>query len=1318
MKQVVSFFLVGWTIFAVMCHVDAGKPATSSAPNAFFDSKSLLTEEEAIGIHNLLKDGGPKIQEEYEAIEEEPEFQIEMYRVIYREDRPEWHDTLLSLEKLQNNLTLAELIFSAADQIPYSSKSIFEFIPEQLVSNIYQGKTSSKSNKSLEECRSIANRMLKYLLLRKKNQSWVPIFFKRYLGVADAEDVEELCREVLESIPVRVEGTTDKHSDLRSICSAIQTNPSMQTAFAHPLVFGLYESECCKVRGVCTDEELREMMESQFSKWFGHKSVRNSRNLDRLLDHKLRKTDFNGISLTFKRFAATYGGSFFPESIEDQEELIDLIPTSLKDKALEVFRKATPKEIQKMLAKGSLEEEHLHLFLEVLNYEPYDYLGDYGKIAESEERQVRIYEWFLRGKSQYDNNLVISTKFRNNLLLFGLIFVEHREENQEFWKHFPNVHVTPFSENKGGAVEDKEKGKGKEKEKGKEEKQQLFVQQNMRVIYRGDYFSERVDDKVFADMYQTTLGEQEVGKQFAMIMLRNALANYNGVGKISKKLVHFILVADTDDSAQLLQMFLDAKCNTLEIIIWIKHLEKLKANPNYVAAIVQPDLFKITQETCFKAVGGCTDKDLRAILLKFLGRNYRLRDWDRLCINLKRLSFDEIVKVLKDLFLRMDHPLDTQMIYDWEKLMWALPELKLLMEPIGPEQEELDIHEYAFSLKRSFQESQRSATLRKMSAAEWHILQNITNEKVIQMLLRNYKDLPQDSNTGDRITRDFASRIIKWLRQSFLEKFPGHFLVGTLKAVEPDLTDEKWVVALGDMCHELFLYDQCKIISMEYEGLLHRIIVELVMRGFGNAEKAIRAQVFAEAGRFTDHKTQQLVAGTLAEFSNGVLLRAFRYSSIEKMRLFMVQPRLFPNLEAYDYPERMRSIFRGLLATGMVSNYVLEWLKQLKPGTQDVLLELLVKHERPLRWSSQEDWAILEEALIKSDPECYKMVDLGLSDWEMGLVTGALYVDCGQFTTFKEVEAAVREKVKSILGRQLEIEYGEKYGSSSLSEITDPNLKAMIFFNQETFGTVLDQDQNFVKVMLRAFSDKCSYPFPEEISEELRGRADSVTKAISTWYRLYTETKYGVAVELSNRETFKSCSFYVLLSNEIDHGPNQAAYQEHLSKRLNSFLGLIGLNNSKKIMEHYQSVDQLRKMFEASLYDPAAKLAMMQPLLKVPEPWSLATFREAISNDVPEGLFRDRLAIAPAGLFFGALGRYMGEKRGFFDPQKAEDREILERLMINEDEDRVIAIMQINGLLFIENPNIEYQSFNSYQGIFDELQKPLPKEEEGISFWN
>jgi hypothetical protein len=938
---------------------------------------------------------------------------------------------------------------------------------------------------------------------------------------------------------------------------------------------------------------------------------------------------------------------------------------------------------------------------------------------------VRIYEWFLRGKSQYDNNLVVSTKFRSNLLLFGLIFVEHKEENQEFWKHFPNVHVTPFSENKSGAVEDKGKGKGKEKEKenanenenenekGKEEeKQQLFVQQNMSVIYHGDYFSERVDDKVFADMYQATLGEQEVGKQevgkqFAMIMLRNALAHYDGVSKISKKLAHFVLVADADGMAQLLQIFLDTKSNALEIINWIQHLKNLKANPNYIAAIVQLDLFKITEVTCFKAVDGCTDKDLRAILLKSVEARDRSGDPDPLCIILKRLSFDETTRVLKDLVSDIGRFLNSDKDSDWWGLERALPKIKLLMEPIGLEQEELDIHKCDSSLKRPFKSSSFSSVLKMVSLAEERILQNITDEQVIKMLLLNYKDLPQDSNTGDRITRDFASRIMEWLRQSFLEKFPGHFLVDTLKAVEPDLTPERWIYALAYWQQGLLLRNRNEIISFGNERILREAIVELVMRGFGNAEKAIRAQIVGEAGGFTDHKTQQLVAGTLAEFSNGTLLNMFHNSSTQMVRLFMVQPRLFHDFGYDDRSRQRRRIFQGLLTTGMVSNYVLKWLEQPKPGTQDVLLELLVKHERPLRWNSQEDQAILEEALIKSDPECYKMVDLDLSDWEIGLVTRALYVDCSQFTTFKEVEAAVREKAKSILGRQLEIEYGEKYGSGSLSRIADPNLKAVIFFNQETFETVLGQDQNFEEAMLRAFFDKCLYHFPEKISEELKERAGSVIKAISDWYRLYTETKYGLTVKLSDNVAIESCSFYVLLRNEIDHEPNQAVYQEHLSKKLNLFLGSIGLNNSKKIVEQYQSVDQLRKMFEASLHDPTAKLAMMQPLLKVPAPWSIATFRKAISNDVPEGLFRDRLAIAPAGLFFKALGKHMNKNRDFFDPQKAEDREILERLMVKEDEDCVIAIMQINGLFFIENPKIECQRFNSYQEVFDELKKRL-----------
>jgi hypothetical protein len=77
----------------------------------------------------------------------------------------------------------------------------------------------------------------------------------------------------------------------------------------------------------------------------------------------------------------------------------------------------------------------------------------------------------------------------------------------------------------------------------------------------------------------------------------------------------------------------------------------------------------------------------------------------------------------------------------------------------------------------------------------------------------------------------------------------------------------------------------------------------------------------------------------------------------------------------------------------------------------------------------------------------------------------------------------------------------------------------------------------------------------------------------------------------------------------------------------------------------------------------------------------------------------------------------MRENRDFFDPQKAEDREILERLMIKEDEDCVTAIMQIKDLTFIGDPESRYQRFNSYQEFFDELQKRLTKEESGIGIW-
>jgi hypothetical protein len=69
--------------------------------------------------------------------------------------------------------------------------------------------------------------MLKYILPRIENWSLIPDFFESYLDVADAEGVKELCGEILKSIPVLGEGATDEHSGLRSICSAIQKNPSM-----------------------------------------------------------------------------------------------------------------------------------------------------------------------------------------------------------------------------------------------------------------------------------------------------------------------------------------------------------------------------------------------------------------------------------------------------------------------------------------------------------------------------------------------------------------------------------------------------------------------------------------------------------------------------------------------------------------------------------------------------------------------------------------------------------------------------------------------------------------------------------------------------------------------------------------------------------------------------------------------------------------------------------------------------------------------------------------------------------------------------------
>jgi hypothetical protein len=139
-------------------------------------------------------------------------------------------------------------------------------------------------------------------------------------------------------------------------------------------------------------------------------------------------------------------------------------------------------------------------------------------------------------------------------------------------------------------------------------------------------------------------------------------------------------------------------------------------------------------------------------------------------------------------------------------------------------------------------------------------------------------------------------------------------------------------------------------------------------------------------------------------------------------------------------------------------------------------------------------------------------------------------------------------------------------------------------------------------------------------------------------------------------------------------------------------------------MEHYQDVDGLRTVFEASLLDPASRFAMTQPLLNVQKPWSLADIRTAISGKAPNELFRGRLMIAPRQLLLSTLKAHLSEAKHFFDPEDADDWRLFESLMVKGEVDCALAVMQVSDLPFTVPALVNRRDFNTYEDVFNAIK--------------
>jgi hypothetical protein len=841
-------------------------------------------------MHYLLK-GSPDLLTNYEAIEEPLDRQENLFKIcqpsrIYMDStlkqiHPRYLDeTLCSIKKVSNNLRLADRIFSG-NPIQYTgnfAKSRFA----STISDVHEGKTSTNSEYKPEDRRIIARNMMGHALLQMKDLDDPSEIFLNYLRVADAGNMMSLCSVLLDKLPKPEE--PNNRRNLWSWCFAIVQNSNMHISLLEPGVFMIYESDCYVTQGTCTDVELRNMMVDNIRISFDIKhDLRSVVDFERRLDYKLRKTDFDKISAAFKQLETTKKRRFYTWGKEDRIALERLLFPSLQDSVLESYRKVDPEEIKKLFV-NLIGRDNTNALVRFLDYEPCGYLEIYTKAAETDGIQIAIYRAYLcRAEDSLGNKLVDPAKFTTNPLLCGLVNVPCNEDNLDFWKHFPKVHVTLLPK-KEMDREEKEKEKEKEgnEEKGKEkegneknekkeddeEKGHYYVKQDMNVAYKGDYFAKRVDDRIFAGIYGTTLGGQAIGKQLAMFMLKNALTHYNGTDKISDKLHYFLVVADTKDVAKLCSILSKVEDGGKEIKIWKQHCVNLERNPNYIAALVQPNLFAITIRSCFKARNGCTDRDLRDSLIQ-LGRSVRcLGVGTPMRINLERLSMEEISEALKRMAITMGTFMDPYLSDNWDSLGQLFPPLRLLMEPADPK--EMKGFDGRFPLF-GFSSGQSEYAL---SDFEKQILRSITDGNVVLMILeeaRNFKKDPESGNstTEDFITRDFAANISGWVIKQFLQKFPDHFLRDVLKQAKLSSTCDDGVRKIAE-------WQLSGGSSFSKERGIHGAATNLVMFGLDNIEPIVKAQVVAEAAGITDPAARQKIAELLANYPEELLLVIFK----------------------------------------------------------------------------------------------------------------------------------------------------------------------------------------------------------------------------------------------------------------------------------------------------------------------------------------------------------------------------------------------------------------------------------------------------------
>jgi hypothetical protein len=1324
MKQSVLSFLVGVAGLATASHVFAPDSIEIAVANGLTDALHSNTEAvnsspfsifgiflsgERLGkIHNLLCQN-PGELELYERTEESPEHQRELYKYYGGAER-KLHITVYNLRKLSCNSILAGSIFSQPDP-RYFGNFVDPNLDERIISNIYQGLTSPNSGKSLEDCHSVANRMLKRALLKTAGAIETSRFFVPYLQVADFEDIRDLCNDTIASI-FSINRPASVYSELQSWCSAMLQNPNMSVTYTQPLVFDVTESDCYKTKGFCNDDELREMMMTSFEPYFNLDNASSSdADFDKILKKKLSETDFNKIVLAFRRFA-TVRNRCFRQDLEMDRQILNALftdetprPLSLRNAAEKRLREADPDTIKALLEQCP----SINMLLGYFQYGPPNFFTLYLEIEESEDRQIELYQFFLAGGYECHPNIFGLEKLEKNPILAGLIFLECNQENSMFWDAFPRVRNLLLLKREC----DSSKEKGKEKESTNEanldenNKAKYDIRQDMSVLCRFNFLSATVRNRILSDIYCMRRGKREIGKPLALAILKNLILHYRGKHRVAEKLIPFFRVVDAADLAQLYQKVFSGEVEvTPKSEFWRKHLKHLEENPRYVIVFVQPFIFNVSRHAFFEMEDCCTDADLRAILFKWTWTvDPREEDYYSHLL-FRNLRFQKLVELLMTAGNVMDGCIDPRDKETWNVLDGLIKELPLTLEPSDLEAGPLE----AVNLTRptipyfDFTDELVVKNLKSIVASnsEEQVIARIENRYVIMMIVSEYDKLPQGF-----LTDNFASDILSWVLELFVTKFPDHFLIPVLEQIQPDLDGKLWVAQLAKWCCKNYLYRQkC---SLTRKDLLHEAVADLVMQGLGDTESIVRARIVAETAKITDPEAQQLIVEALMEYSNGTLLEMFQRVLVTPyVYLSVVQPRLFPVSKSWSLLSN-QNVDSTLRMMGVTNRYILETLGQKPTYSRQILLELLIKHKKLLRWNFQGDWAILEKALIQNDPECYKAVGLDLNAREERLMEELPSFDCSQCVSFREVGIVVYRGIRSIFKERLKTEYAKEYQEGPLSQVAGYDLKVIVYNNHWAFEEISRQNQDYRTVITKAFLSKVEGRIPEGVRDELETkRASSVSAAISNWHRLYTKASLRLSMGFHEKETVQRCWLYVLLKNEISQGPNKKDYGECLGTVINAFLWLADPTIVKKIMKHHRSVDKLRAIFKASLRDPAAKIAMMQPGLKLKKPWSLAKLHKVIMKRVPNGAFRKRLMIAPTSFLFFAFRNHLQESMHLFNPKKSGDWKLLEREMLKVDHDCALAVMQIEDLPFIVSSlHVNCGLFNSYQEAFDSIKSKI-----------